>query len=88
MRILILTSLSQGIASRCLPLLCEHPEIEVAAVVLAETHTANKKRLRQRKLRKIRQIGILGALNGIRMRRWYADATEDIATWPGCTVFG
>lgn len=79
MRVLVLTSSRIGTASRCLPALCSSPGIDVAAVVLARTHSANARRQRRRKIEKIRRIGILGALNGIRIRSWFADSrTGDI----------
>jgi len=71
MRVLVLTSSRVGLASRCLPALAADPRIELVGLVLAQTNTANKQRLRQRKRQKMRQIGLLGALNGIRIRKWY-----------------
>ena len=67
----MLTSSRLGLASRCLPELVADPRIELAGLVLAETNTANKERLRRRKREKLRRIGLLGALNGIRIRSWY-----------------
>jgi methionyl-tRNA formyltransferase len=38
---------------------------------VSQGHVANSARHRKRKLQKLRRIGLLGALNGVRMRAWY-----------------
>jgi len=49
----------------------------VTMVVYAGEANLNPKKQRRRKWAKVRKIGLLGALNGIRMRRWYReDVTE------------
>lgn len=73
MRVVVLTTVPFGPASRSLPALCADPRIEVAAVILAEQHTVKRAAALKRKLRKIARIGPLGAFNGVRLRRWYAD---------------
>lgn len=84
MRVVILTSARRGTASHHLPLLVGNDQFAVVRVILAQGHTKSKNHWK-RKLRKILQIGPLGALVGYRMRRWYgADlqtlaAVEDIA---------
>lgn len=79
MRIIILTSNSRGIASRVLPELCKNKNLNVVKVILALGLSPNRKRNIKRKIKKTWRIGILGALNGIRMRKWYADnEVEDI----------
>ena len=77
MRIIVLTSSIQGIASRVLPTLCENKNIDVVNVVLAHGVSSNRKRSLKRKIKKISRIGFLGALNGIRIRDWYADKGAD-----------
>ena len=54
-------------------MLCEDPQIEVARVILSHGVTPNRKRIWNRKLRKTVRIGLLGSLNGVRMRKWYKD---------------
>jgi len=76
-RIIILTSSPRGTASRVLPELCKNKSIDIAGVVLAHGVSPNKKRHLRRKIQKTLTIGILGALNGIRMRAWYADNDVD-----------
>lgn len=81
MRIIILTSVTRGPVSRVLPALCDNPHLEVAKVVLANGHYPTRSRFIRRKLSKAIKIGFLGALNGIRLRAWYADKeSEDIRT--------
>ena len=79
MKLVVLTSVASGPASRCLPLLCESPSVQVDRVIfVAGSHPARARILR-RKLRKLYNIGMLGALQGLRMRNWYVDAgCEDI----------
>lgn len=68
-----------GMASRVLPALCKNEELEVVQVILAQSLHANRKKNSTRTLKKLARIGLLGALNGIRIRPWYRDnETEDI----------
>ncbi|MEY4964887.1 MAG: hypothetical protein RL274_470 [Pseudomonadota bacterium] len=79
-RIVILTSSRTGIAADCLPALCDSPKLSVAGVIVAGAPRRSWRRIRL-KLRKLLRIGVGGALNGIRMRRWYSGApTPDIAS--------
>jgi len=77
MKIIVLTSHEYGIASRVLPVLCKKQNINVVKVVLAHGVTPNRKKKLNHKIRKILKIGFLGALNGIKMRDWYADKDAD-----------
>jgi len=63
-------------AARCLPALCEDPRVQVNRVILSHGVTPNRKRLWYGKLRKMLRIGPLGAINGVRMRKWYKDQTS------------
>jgi methionyl-tRNA formyltransferase len=73
MRVVILTSKRRGIASRCLPALAANPRLTVAAVIWVRGERIDRKKALKRKLKKAWKIGLLGALNGVRMRKWYAD---------------
>jgi methionyl-tRNA formyltransferase len=75
MRIIILTSSVYGTAAHHLPYLIGNKNIEVVMVVLSEGIIKNKRKYYLQKLRKIVRIGLLGAINGIRMRKWF---NEDI----------
>lgn len=77
MRIIILTSVRNGIASRVLPVLCNNTNLNVVRVILSHGVTPNRKKSLKRKIRKTYRIGVLGALNGIRLRDWYADKEAD-----------
>jgi methionyl-tRNA formyltransferase len=81
MRVLILTSSSRGTASRSIPVLAASEGIQIVSVILASGTPASPSRLRRRKIQKIRRIGLLGALNGIRIRPWFSgDATDSVET--------
>ena len=78
MRVLILTSKRKGTASRCLPILHKNSAFKVVGVICAQGAGGNRVAQVRRKVRKILKIGLLGALNGIRMRKWYQGFAEDI----------
>jgi methionyl-tRNA formyltransferase len=74
MRVLIATSLRAGLASLAIPRLVERG-VEVALVALDEGLPPPGRRWPRtlRKLKKAWRIGLFGALNGLRMRRWYLE---------------
>jgi methionyl-tRNA formyltransferase len=79
LRVLVMTGHRRGIASRCLPSLCETAGVDVAGVVFVAGAARDPKRELRRKIAKARRIGVLGALNGLRLRGWYADPeSEDV----------
>jgi methionyl-tRNA formyltransferase len=72
MRVIILTSTSCGTASRCLPELVASDKIEVICVVWAEGGVSSSAfKWYKFKLKKVLKIGLMGALNGIRIRPWF-----------------
>jgi len=74
-RVIILTSSPHGTASLCISELAESKKIEVVSVVLVEGGVyANRSKTLARKFKKALKIGILGALNGIRIRPWFRTA--------------
>ena len=73
MRVIVLTKSIHGLASFCLPYLAEEPEIEIAMIVYSEGKTSNPWRQYKRKIKKTFKIGILGAINGIRIRSWFSE---------------
>lgn len=79
MKLLILTSSRRGTASYFLPILLGHEEFQVVRVVYNRNELVNKKHFLNKKLRKILKIGILGALNGIRIRRWFNEDVDEFA---------
>ena len=71
MRVVVLSSSPTGFASYCVPLLAQSSRIEIAAVVVNEGVVQRPWLKRWRKLKKTARIGLLGAINGLRMREWY-----------------
>ena len=71
MRCVVLTSSLKGTASHHLPILIEKYNVDVVLVIYNLNKDRKKKGFLSKKMKKVFQIGLLGALNGIRMRRWY-----------------
>jgi methionyl-tRNA formyltransferase len=71
MKVVILTSIRRGMASLALPALLR-AQHEVAAVVFCEAQSQRPGVMIPRRLQKITRIGVLGALNGIRIRPWFS----------------
>jgi methionyl-tRNA formyltransferase len=69
-KIVVLTSQRYGAASHCLPAL-RQSGCDISAVILSKGQVSSATGFAIKKLRKIANIGVLGALNGYRMRRWY-----------------
>lgn len=78
-RILVLTCSRRGTASRCLPTLVS-AGVSICGVVCALSAGGNKRRAYWRTVKKIFKIGVLGALNGRRIRKWYSSPAQDIKT--------
>ena len=77
MKLIVLTSDRFGTASNCLPTIHASRECSITRVIISRGLSPNRALLWKRKLKKIREIGVLGALNGVRMRSWYqADAPD------------
>lgn len=80
MKLAIVTSVRNGNASWCLPALLQS-RCEVAGVIVSAGTPTSRWAHRKRKALKAWRIGLLGALNGIRMRPWFADPeAEDIVS--------
>jgi methionyl-tRNA formyltransferase len=69
-----------------LPIIHGSKHNSITRVVISRGGNLNRRKLLQRKLQKVEQIGVLGALNGIRMRRWYHSETIDLR--PLCEGLG
>ena len=76
-RVIILTSSKKGTAAHHLPALIESKEIEVAMVVFNRGVIKDKWKHYQRKIKKVFKIGLIGTINGIRMRKWYTTDLEN-----------
>ncbi|MFO0873469.1 MAG: formyltransferase family protein [Phycisphaerales bacterium] len=83
MRLVIVTMVDRGFPSVCLPRLVEAFGNDVHSIVMANAPQSSRTgRLRQI-ARKVRRIGALGAINGLRMRRWYGrDVAEALRLDP------
>lgn len=77
MKLVILTSDRYGMAPRVLPALCANPNLTVERVIFSHGGSLDRKKLIKRKLEKTLRVGILGAINGVRMRSWFADDETD-----------
>ncbi|WP_276133832.1 formyltransferase family protein [Polluticoccus soli] len=74
MRVIVLTTSRLGTAGHHLPVIATAKGIEIVAVILSEGFVTNRSKRHWRNLKKIARIGVLGAFNGVRMRRWYGEA--------------
>ena len=71
MNIVILTSLRSGTASYVIEELMRSSSARIALVVYNEGVAPRPKGHWSKRWKKIRKIGLLGAINGIRMRPWF-----------------
>jgi methionyl-tRNA formyltransferase len=78
MKLIILTSDRFGTASNSLPAIHGSDSCSISRVVISRGKSPNHWRQWQRKIIKTKQIGLLGALNGIRMRKWYHTNSVDL----------
>lgn len=69
LRVALMTSGPIGGSGVVLERLTRVPEVELVCLIVSETIVA--KRSRKKMLQKIWKIGPLGALNGIRIRKWF-----------------
>lgn len=76
MNVVILTSSIKGTASHHLEYLLKSEKINIAMVIYSKGEIKNKKKYYKNKIKKLFKIGLFGALNGIRMRKWYGIDTE------------
>ena len=81
MKVIILTTSVYGTTGHHLPLLHQCPGIEVAMVVVSEGQVSSRKGHYLKRIKKILKIGLLGAMNGVKMRKWY---NEDVNKY--CTI--
>lgn len=71
MKVLILTSSLNGTAAHHLAYLLKEPSIQVVSVIYSQGVPKSRYKKAIQKINKIFKIGLLGALNGIKMRKWY-----------------
>ncbi|HVF40307.1 MAG TPA: formyltransferase family protein [Gemmatimonadaceae bacterium] len=81
MRIAILTSLGDGLPSLCIPRIAQETDMELVAVIQSEGRTQDRAKSIRRRLKKIRRIGVVGALNARRFQtRVLKDLRNHLAT--------
>ncbi len=78
MKVIILTTSVYGTTGHHLPALYAASGVDIAMVVVSEGQAANRKKQYLKRIRKILTIGLRGAMNGVRMRKWY---NEDVAKY-------
>jgi methionyl-tRNA formyltransferase len=78
MRLIVLTSDRFGTASNSISIIHGSDSCSIARVVISRGKSPNRWRLWRQKLKKATRIGLLGALNGIRMRTWYHTDAVDL----------
>jgi methionyl-tRNA formyltransferase len=76
----ILTSIDRGVASHHLNYLMRHPSdaFEIVCAIQVTQAAPRSSDFWKRKIKKIARIGVLGALNGMRMRSWFGRDVADI----------
>lgn len=76
----ILTSTDRGVASHHLDYLMRHPPaaFEIVCAIQVTKPAPRSAAFWRRKLKKIIRIGVLGALNGMRIRSWFNGDVTDI----------
>lgn len=77
MKVVILTSSLTGVAAHALPLLVAEPAISIEMVIFNEGRQPAKKKYYFKKIKKAFKIGLMGTLNGIRMRTWFGKNAEE-----------
>ena len=80
MRIVILTSNRVGTASYCLPDLVNSTNSEIVRVIYSRGIVKKDGAYYRKRLKKVWKIGILGAINGVRIRSWFkgSDKKENL----------
>jgi methionyl-tRNA formyltransferase len=79
MRVGILTCSERGSAAYCLPKLVDNDAFHLAGIVVAAPTVSNRRKHFTRKMQKCWRIGLLGAINGLRLRKWYDQPTRPIS---------
>jgi methionyl-tRNA formyltransferase len=74
MRIVILTSIRKGTASYCIPLIKASTSAEIVQVIYSRGQIKKDLAYYRKRWRKVMRIGLLGALNGVRIRPWFEGA--------------
>ena len=76
MKVIILTTSVHGTTGHHLPVLHNCKGLEIAMVVVSEGQINKDKSYYLRRIKKVLKIGILGAMNGVKMRKWYNEGAN------------
>lgn len=76
LKIVILTSSISGTPTFFVPIIAENANVEIVSIIVNQNQTTTSKKTIKRRLAKIFKIGILGAINGIRMRKWFGEKRD------------
>lgn len=87
MRIAALTSSLEGTAAEVLPALLRSTKHELCLILYNESRTPPSKAARRRMLKKLWAIGPIGAINGLRMRKWYGPLANAYLDEPSVDTF-
>lgn len=79
MRVLLLTSSRKGTAAHHLDILLREARVNIAMVICSQgKRTQGRLRFYKSRFLKILRIGLWGALNGVRMRKWYNEDLQQL----------
>jgi methionyl-tRNA formyltransferase len=78
MKVVIITSSRSGTPSQHLNQLLDSGCCKIELVVLSKSAARKKPRYYLRKVRKSFRIGLLGVLNGLRIRKWYTQGVNSL----------
>lgn len=87
MKIVILSTSPYGTLGHHLPALFQCKDIEIAQVIVAPGLVGSKSKRYKRLFKKILKIGVLGAMNGIKMRKWYTEDIKQYTSIPDAETF-
>lgn len=77
LKVIILTSSTTGTPAYFIPILHENANIHIVSIVVNTNTAGTTKKSKKKRLSKIFKIGFLGAINGIRMRRWFGEMRDN-----------
>lgn len=78
MKVIILTTSVYGTTGHHLPVIHHCRDVEIAMVIVSEGRVSKNKSYYLKRIKKIFKIGFLGAMNGVKMRKWY---NEDVSKY-------
>ena len=83
MKVIILSTSAYGTTGHHLPALHACPDVEIAMVIVSEGQISNRKNQYLRRIKKILKIGLRGAMNGVKMRKWFLEQAQSRNPHPG-----